>query len=163
VRAPWLIFEVPGEPVPWQRVARGRGGRAYVPEETADYQQSIAIHALQARQLFAVGKTPWPMDARYKVELTVVRSPRARRSDLDNYAKTVGDGANGVVWDDDSQIDEWRIVRAVGGRPHIRVHVTVVDGPESTTPLVPPLAKASPWGKGRHSLPSAKAPRKVQS
>lgn len=70
--------------------------------------------------------TPWPMDAWYRVELWV-RFPDRRRRDVDNVAKAVLDSANGVLWDDDSQVVELSIRRAVDGdRPRVDVVVEVV-------------------------------------
>jgi Holliday junction resolvase RusA-like endonuclease len=49
--------------------------------------------------------------------------PDERRRDLDNSAKCL-DGANGIVWHDDSQIREWHVYRGID-RHNPRLEVIV--------------------------------------
>ena len=52
----------------------------------------------------------------------------ARRRDLDNAAKCL-DGANGIIWHDDSQIDELHVYRRVDvAHPRLEVIVEVLGG-----------------------------------
>jgi Holliday junction resolvase RusA-like endonuclease len=53
------------------------------------------------------------MDERYAVAISVF-APDKRRRDLDNIAKSILDGCNGVLWDDDAQVDGLTVVRRDG-------------------------------------------------
>ena len=47
-----------------------------------------------------------------------------RRPDLDNLAKAVLDAANGILWADDAQIVEMRLVKAYAEQPGVRLIVS---------------------------------------
>lgn len=47
-----------------------------------------------------------------------------KRPDLDNVVKAIKDGANGVVWKDDSQVDDVRASKRYG-QPRVEVEVSV--------------------------------------
>jgi Holliday junction resolvase RusA-like endonuclease len=53
------------------------------------------------------------MDERYTVTIHVF-APDKRRRDLDNIAKSILDGCNGVLWADDAQVDGLTVVRRNG-------------------------------------------------
>ena len=98
----FIEFTVPGRISTNHRV-RGaiRGGRVrmYKAADYRDYMQRVRLFAQAARASVA----DWPMDARYEVTITMHEHDRRRR-DLDN-AKAIGDGLNGVLYVDDSQVD----------------------------------------------------------
>jgi len=56
--------------------------------------------------------------------LLIANPPDRRRRDLDNLAKAVLDGMNGVLYDDDSQIDNL-IIRRGGPVPGGQVEVVM--------------------------------------
>jgi crossover junction endodeoxyribonuclease RusA len=60
-----------------------------------------------------------------RVAVTVeCHAPDRRRRDLDNLAKCLFDSLTGIAWEDDSQIDDMRIVRAgVMPRGMVRVEI----------------------------------------
>lgn len=102
-----LEFTIPGQPRPWQRVAivRTAKGVRGVKTRGARAQASwISTHALQARQKLSMLGRQWPRDERYHVWIEIVEKD-GRRGDLDNLAKAILDAANGVLWDDDRQVD----------------------------------------------------------
>ena len=79
---------------PWRgRMVLSPKGRAYRGEAQAACRGVLGVGA-----------------ARLSVIL-VARPPDQRRRDLDNLAKAVLDGMNGVLYDDDSQIDNLFIKR----------------------------------------------------
>ena len=92
----------PGEPVAWERVARGRGGHMYKPKKTRAAQTKLQW------ELKAIGwhLEPIPI-ARFGIQL--VFTTRKRNTDWDNYAKLLTDAFNGKIWEDDSQIDEAQV------------------------------------------------------
>lgn len=111
-----LSCVVPGPPQPKERPRVARGG-AYTPSRTSAYEWRVLCAAKVARP------RRWPMDARYRVSIVAHFADRRRR-DLDNVAKAVLDGLNDVVWGDDSQVDDMRIVRALD-RANPRAEITV--------------------------------------
>ncbi len=113
-----LRFEVPGPPVPKGRPRFGKG-HAYTPKRTRAYELSVAWHATAARGSI----NRWPIDARYRVVIEA-----ATPHDLDNVAKAILDACNGLLWNDDRQVDDLRVVRVVAdvGAPGARVTVEVL-------------------------------------
>lgn len=134
-----IAFTVPGTPV-----AKGRpivstfGGRPMLrtPDRTARYESQVALFAAQAME----GRKP--VDAAVIVDAMAVFPVAASwskkrrlaalagelypvcRPDADNLAKSLADGANGVVWTDDSRIVDMRIRKRYGEVPGLYVSVT---------------------------------------
>ena len=102
-----MIFAIPGKPQPKQRARKGANGRWYTPSETQKYERLVGALARVARL------HGWRMDARYAVAISVF-APDKRRRDLDNIAKSILDGCNGVLWADDAQVDALTVVRRNG-------------------------------------------------
>lgn len=119
-----IRFTVPGPPVPKAR-ARVVDGHAFTPRRTAAYERLVAIIASAA-----LGARPWLPDALYGVEVVVSRS--ASRGDWDNYAKSVCDACNGILWVDDRQIRDGRVLLRRVAKGHERVDVRVWTMPEAT-------------------------------
>ncbi len=114
-----LQFRIDGDPVPKGRPKfSSRGGfvKTYTPKKTADYE-SIVRAAAQA----AMGPTDLletPLGVYLYIRLPIPQSHSKKRKeaclsgsekpikkpDIDNLAKSVLDGLNGVIWRDDSQI-----------------------------------------------------------
>lgn len=99
----------------WVRTRRGgmmvsKAGRQYRQELLADLSGKV--------KTLATGR----------VRLSVcVMPPDARRRDLDNLLKPILDGLTAAgVWEDDSQVDDLRIVRGEQ-TPHGRVMVEVEE------------------------------------
>lgn len=89
-------FIVLGSPQPKER-ARGWGGRWVTPEKTRDYERLVGMVA-------SVRRPPeWPLEGTYRVEVHAYFGDRRPR-DVDNVAKSVLDGLNGVLWRDDRQV-----------------------------------------------------------
>ena len=102
-----MTFDIPGKPQPKQRARKGANGRWYTPEATQKYETMVGMRARVARPL------KWRMNARYTVTIHVF-APDKRRRDLDNVAKSILDGCNGVLWDDDAQVDGLTVLRCDG-------------------------------------------------
>lgn len=133
-----IAFTVPGEP---QGKGRPRATRIngmvrlYTPSKTANYEGLIAMAAQQA--MAGAG----PLDGPVLLEVDMVhvmpaswsKKKRAAaglptcKPDMDNVIKAVGDGCNGVVWQDDKQIAVILAQRAWGERPEVRVRVAQLD------------------------------------
>lgn len=136
-----VAFIVPGEP---QGKGRPRfstiGGHArmFTPAKTAAYEGLVAHAAQQAM------KGHEPLEGALVVEALCFKLPPASWSnkrkqaaligeirptgkpDGDNIAKAIGDGGNGVVWRDDAQIVDWRVVKLYGAQACVRVNVAAL-------------------------------------
>jgi len=121
-----LTFTVPGPPRPKKRARtsffdkRGRlrvhpaTGKpnpvTYTPKQTVAYEAAVRLYALAARNRL---KTPWPLDAHYRV--CIVQYQCQAKPDRDNVRKAVLDACEGkrrkgvwiktpILWDNDSQV-----------------------------------------------------------
>ena len=90
-------FFIPGQPVPSERVRRGKGNRFYMPKRSADYRKHIIEHLPDALLKAAPVKTPVCLIAFFDREGN-------RKCDIDNLVKAIQDALLGVVYTDDSQV-----------------------------------------------------------
>ena len=91
-------FNAPGNPVPKQR-PRFAGKRVYTAPKTVAFERLIGDCAIIMRP------AGWPQNGKYSVVVEAYFKD-ARRRDVDNIAKSVLDGLNGVLWADDHQVAE---------------------------------------------------------
>lgn len=117
-----LSFVVPGPPQPKERPRRGKNGSFYTPGATRAYEETLKLCALAA-----VRTARWPLGTREPLKVTLhAFFPDARQRDVDNTAKVL-DGANGVVWHDDSQIVELHIYKHLRcEKPRLEVTVEIL-------------------------------------
>lgn len=119
---PALTFHVPGNPRSWKRAARGKGF-TYVDPESAAYRNLVALSAVAARPAV------WFPTHRFSCAIEVTYPTRGR-ADLDNVAKQVCDALNGILWVDDSQVDELHVKRLwTHETPGVRVVLFVLPDP----------------------------------
>jgi Holliday junction resolvase RusA-like endonuclease len=109
-----VIIELPGEPRGKERPRYGRG-RVYTPNKTAAYERSLGWAAR-----VAMGSRK-PLLGPLKVTVTAFVAKPVGKPDADNILKCL-DSFNKIVWDDDSQIVDARIVK-VCGVPMLRIEV----------------------------------------
>lgn len=117
---------------------RNGHARAYTPAKTVNYESLIALAGQQAMDnrapletpiglvvsaIFAIPKS-WPKKRRQKALGSI--EWHTSRPDGDNILKAVGDGLNGVVWHDDSQIATCRIQKFYGETPCLEIDVEVL-------------------------------------
>ena len=115
-----IIFTVEGVPRPKARARRGAGGRWYTPQATKAYEAAVGWAARAAGI-----RTPYQGAVRLEITLWL---PDRRRRDVDNCAKSICDGLNGIAYLDDSQIIELTVRRGVDHeRPRAIVTVEAVD------------------------------------
>ncbi|MCH7761682.1 RusA family crossover junction endodeoxyribonuclease [candidate division TA06 bacterium] len=101
---PLHTITVPGPPVPKQRPRRNARGVWYTPSRTKRYEEKVGWHARSAGLSAA-------LTGSVKLEIRLWL-PDRRRRDIDNIAKSIADGLNGVAWEDDSQVTELVVSRA---------------------------------------------------
>lgn len=112
-----IEFFVPGKPVGKKRprfARRGHHVQAYTPEETANYENLVAMLALEQKNQHSP-----PLDSAVKVSIVInLHGPKSRpkriiyhktKPDADNVMKSILDGMNGILFSDDAQAvkGEW--------------------------------------------------------
>lgn len=104
---------------PKQRHRTGNG-RMYTPQETKDAEEEVAWRFRRAARAHRVDKT-----TRYGIHLAVAGANSA--ADVDNLAKTVMDGLQGVAYHNDKQVDELHVRRLPGRMPRSEVTVYRIE------------------------------------
>lgn len=89
---------VPGEPIPKQSFRIGYRGRHFQPARVRAAQDQVGWCAREAM----AGEPP--LAGPVKVTATFARKSR-RRTDLENLWKLAGDALEGIVYDNDAQIE----------------------------------------------------------
>jgi len=138
-----IEFHIPGEPVAKGR-ARSfiRGGHIahHTPKKTANYESLVALaaqfHMAATRQAMLEGPLLLTFSAVFTIPKSWSKKRKAandlvpefvtKRPDLDNIAKALSDGMNGVVYADDSQIVKMSCCKFYGDRPGVWVIVARV-------------------------------------
>lgn len=109
-----IRLEIPGRPVPWERV-RTNHGKFFKPQRTRDYEEAVAWACRATRE--KIGDTPCDITIEFHVDKTVViltpvpdAPKRKLLGDVDNYAKSVLDGLQqGQMIDNDRQVSELHV------------------------------------------------------
>lgn len=121
-----VAFVIPGEVVGKGRprfAKRGNFVQAYTPERTASYENLVKLHsgiAMNGRQPISLAVSctisidvmppaSWSQKKR-AAALSGVLFPTSK-PDLDNCAKGIFDAMNGIVWLDDKQVVDMRVVK----------------------------------------------------
>jgi len=118
-----LQFVIPGPPVGKGRPRFSTAGgkpRSYTPAVTREYEALIAARAAEAMAGRDPLKTPLRVmiEATMSIPLSWSKTKRQAaldgdvypsRPDVDNIAKTVLDGMNGVVYEDDAQVTHLKV------------------------------------------------------
>lgn len=120
----------------------------YTDRETEDYEnalKAVGVDAMAASSLvsdpfdgpltvFVEAFVPIPESWSLKKKAAAAAGDifPTSKPDGDNYAKCVGDALNKVVWQDDSQIIMWQILKLYSDFPRLRVSVWAWDdvGPQ---------------------------------
>jgi Holliday junction resolvase RusA-like endonuclease len=122
-------FEIPGNPVPYQRMLPRAGGRGMVqPDNARAYQKHAALHAMLAAR-----KQRWkrlPKKALVQLDIEIYRTVRS--GDLSNYVKIVEDAINDskAIWHDDRYVVATVARMWKSKRPRVVVEVRLVEDDE---------------------------------
>lgn len=114
-----IAFAVDGRPVSKNRALRFASGRAYRTPASREYQARVAWSAR-----LAMRDRP-PIAGPVRVALTCWLRDRRGLPDADGVAKALLDGCNGIVWVDDRQVCDLRVIRTVERGCDERVDVTI--------------------------------------
>lgn len=117
-----------GPPVPWARTAV-YNGRRLTPARQRAYAKHVGACLWHARHEWErAQERAWPLDARYRATFAAFVDT-ARRVDWDNLGKLPSDVANGVLWNDDAQVVDARVLKALDrDRPRLEVTIEVLEG-----------------------------------
>lgn len=135
-------FFVPGKPQGKGRpraVARGKFVRMYTPEKTVSYESTVAL----AASLAMGDRQPidGPVSVVMQIAMQVPTSWSKRKQanaldgivlpttkpDADNVVKAVFDAINGVVWCDDTQVVDLRLVKRYQTTPGVTMIVSPME------------------------------------
>ena len=99
--------------MPKGRPRATRQGRIYTPAKTRNYERRVGIVAA----LHIPGPLTGWIQAKIWISLPMTKSgsERLNGGDLDNYAKSILDGLQGVAFIDDKQISRLTVERVDGG------------------------------------------------
>lgn len=148
---PFIVFEVPGEPVPWGRpgaTIRWAHGKPYihwyVRAEEARWRKMIAWAAKVAMR----GRKPTsePLALLVHAFLPIPASwhwltkQKARsgallptgKPDWDNCGGKILDAITGIVWTDDAIVCDGRVIKRYSDRPALRVEVREMVPPTAS-------------------------------
>ena len=116
-----------GQPIGKGRPRFTRMGRVYTPEKTRKYEIRLAATASNYMLLHQLDATEKPCKALIKAQFEIPKSwTKAKKAaaeaneiypkkpDADNIAKIVLDSLNSIVWDDDAQVYDLRVVKTYG-------------------------------------------------
>ena len=113
-----IYFCVDGPPVGKGRPRFGNG-RAYTPKKTVEYERKVSRECGLKMEYYNLEPIGLPIKlhihARFEIPKSWNKAKREmaerqlihpKKPDIDNIAKTIMDGMNGVLYEDDSQVYE---------------------------------------------------------
>lgn len=133
-----VVIELPGPPVAWARTRvniAGRSRKFFTPKDQRDYASALqweAKSAMKGRALLT-GALSINVTARLPIppSWTKKKQEAARagsilptsKPDYDNFAKLAGDALNCIVYRDDAQICDGRVVKVYATNPSLRIEI----------------------------------------
>lgn len=127
-----IVFQVPGDIVPWAR-AGGRGHVRFTPRPQRDFMAVIrqfATDAMNGRplidgpcELTIVATWPWPKSMSNRKRGLPGAHFKTTKPDAGNVAKIIEDSMNAIVWTDDARVSDTHISKRYGDRPGLMVQV----------------------------------------
>jgi len=101
-----ITFAVPGNPKPKER-PRFVKGYAYTAKGTRDYEKTVQVSAMKALTKWRRENDGrhWTGIGRFSLNCFLFFDDKRNR-DIDNCVKAISDALNGMLYDDDNQIDE---------------------------------------------------------
>lgn len=142
-----ISFVVEGAAVPQARPRFKHVGntvQTYDSQKCREYKKLVALRAKEA--MGDRGTTMEPVlvmiDCRfeppismpkYKREAAIDKGWQTTRNDVDNLAKSILDGATGIIWDDDSQVVGLIVTKRYADES--KTVVTVIEPSENRSPI----------------------------
>jgi Holliday junction resolvase RusA-like endonuclease len=125
-----ISFTVPGLPQGKGR-ARFGNGRTYTPAKTVAYEGLIALAGEKAMDgrgplegpVYVTVTAFFPIPASWPKRKKAEARWHTGKPDGDNILKAAGDGLNGIVWKDDSQVAFSKVIKQYGPTPRLEIAV----------------------------------------
>lgn len=133
-----IYFKVDGEPVGKARPRMTRGGHAYTPKRSRDYEESIRFAFMST----TCEKMPvYPRDVSLKMSVTIAMGiPKSyskkkreqcklgiiqpnKKPDIDNVIKSVLDACSGYCYEDDSSVVEIHAEKIYADEPYVEIRI----------------------------------------
>lgn len=120
-------FRVESRPVPKARPRVARG-HAYTPKRTKDYEEIVRIAYKKAGGTKLEGAVFMRIGAVYKApKKSLLYHNRTKKPDLDNIAKAIMDGLNGIAYEDDAQVSVLQIEKLYGKEDYTIISVSEAE------------------------------------
>ena len=171
------VFEVPGTPMAWKRArATVRFGHASRFEDKIQTSYKADIRSYLRKECGQVVASPCPFTLVLYFLFPLLKSDytstgklgkhglaklkgeelRIKKPDTDNLVKRVRDALNGVVWLDDSQVNQIVAVKGYSESPKTRVFIY---GAENPSEIRPRSVECVP--RGKYTRNAETAPREA--
>jgi Holliday junction resolvase RusA-like endonuclease len=133
-----IMFTVYGEPVAKGRprfAKRGNYVQAYTPVKTKTYEDEVRLLATKAKGsgstlegsvsvfIYISFSVPKSYSKRKLEDCLSGKEKHTKKPDLDNVAKAIIDGMNGIIFKDDSQITSLHVTKVYGEVSKVEVLV----------------------------------------
>jgi Holliday junction resolvase RusA-like endonuclease len=142
-RETFCVFELAGEPRAWERagarIARDKRGQQYIHFYVGFEEMQIRNALAWSAKAALRGKLPTELPvallvhaftpiakswtAREKIDARNGAALPTSTPDADNIGKLVGDALNKIVWVDDAQVVDLRVIKRYSDAPALRVEV----------------------------------------
>lgn len=134
-----LNFTIQGKPIPKARPRLTRQGMAYTPKTTRDYERLVAKAASLAKPYECPVSEPVNLQVKayFPIPKSWTKTRRAMaldgrlmhvsKPDGSNILKSIEDGLNGVIYQDDSQIVTSHIEKHYSDTPRVEVTVATIE------------------------------------
>ena len=135
-----VSFIIPGLPTAWAR-ARTHGKIHFTPGKqrlAMSVIQTIAHDAMNGQNSISVPVSmtifalwPWPKSWSEKKRRIQGAHYKTSKPDADNVAKLVSDSLNGIVFNDDAQVVDLRVIKQYGLNAQTRVVIETLQEEEN--------------------------------
>jgi Holliday junction resolvase RusA-like endonuclease len=136
-----ISFSIPGQPQGKGRPKFARRGNfvgAYTPKETVNYENLVKMYAQEAMngqslidgpvsvEISAYVMVPESWSKKKKVMALSDQVYPTTKPDVDNFAKACLDSLNGIVWKDDKQVIDLKVMKRYSDKPCVLVNVLTI-------------------------------------
>ncbi len=123
-----ISFNIDLAPKPKQSARFTKRGFAFQPKEVKQYQEYISVKAAEAMQGSKIFEGPIEVELRFYLKEPKSKNMKypLKRPDIDNLSKSVLDGMNGFVYNDDKQIIKLVLYKFYG-EPRTEIKVKEFD------------------------------------
>lgn len=133
-----VIFKIDGEPMGKGRPRFTKRGHTYTPEKTKQYESLVGLSYRNIAKdykftspvrviVMAHFKIPKRKSKKVVGDMLNGHILPTKKPDVDNVAKIILDGLNGIAWEDDTQVTELVVSKYYSEEPRVSVMVEEID------------------------------------